>query len=929
MGKLGEIDIPLATEIEIRNGVAKLREALTDGPILPNIWYFYSNKNRTKLTLVGDVAFMQAVLLEGDPTVSAYSVMPEYAENMWKGSYGRDLLISVHGKYRYWYLCGRYENLIKSPSKNIKERFEKTRLSADKFNAEFHIRTERDLIGRTTEFWNWLTLCASMTRARGFSLEKECSTIFQYLEIHKSCTFETATRLSNVDHSLMIATIANGLAGGLIQCNLAKQPLNLDTEFYLALKSNVSDKPQNAVDNVPVKIQQTWNIPINRRTAQIPDAWRDLSSWPEPNVELLLDSECFRRNKKAVEMYIAGRDFISIEKATGIREDWTRQLFKKCLRTHHDGRIMGFRGLVKYLRKEGYERRAPLPSSNIHEANYGGYAGAMFQLFRRFPEQLPAIIEAYVLDCRRYRLQFREYRIRWIDLQERVLSFLKEQGIEETDYPFNTRDRGYSTITKIGRSLLYNNPIKFINSRSGKEAERRTQMGKGIPPLIQATGPFQILELDFHKHDTAAIVEIETPRGAIIDAPIPRWWIGFMVDTFNKAVLATSDSFEKQTTESCVLDLIDAAVSPPDPIEMLKEYKDCQDGYWQPNQILPEFAWHGWDILKMDRAWAHSSRGVLSKVIATSGCAVCFGQPRAWWLRSDVERAFRALTSQGAQRLPTTFGSGPTDTRRRSPEQQAVDLRVRRTEICNLAKAIVREMNNTAGEGGFWESAIASLSRTQETPTYFPRPLPAAKQLDRPTLWVTLETKVEADPKRGITPHVRVQRMRYRGPELAKAWGLVGLPVILEVSRHDINHARVTLPRTGEIIGYVRPEKRWAPYRISWQTLLMLQKFGRMKRSHSRPGSATTQFMDSRQKQLMKKGKGRSSNAKNAAADIAKLNADANASENLTHVQVQQQKNKLPVNYEDMNEFDDVEQESSDLEKLLVAGPIINSFSRK
>lgn len=916
----------LATEMEIRNGVKDIRAALTEGPIRPNIWGFYSNKNRSLLTLVGDVTFIQAVLLEGDPTVAAYSVVADSYENENTYGYGRDLLVSYTDGAKHWYLCGRYENLIKHPSAGLRQRIGETQRRAIKVDAEFQLRTERDLAARMQEFRNWLTLCAAMTRARDFSQEKEFSALYDQLQRNKSCSFDGAIRLSNVDPAAMIATIAKGIAGGLIQCNLQRQPLNAETEINLGAPRLHMDVTRPTLDPTREKLTQKNLVPPNRRTARVPETWRDLSRWPAPNIEELTDSESYRRNKKAVEMYVAGRPFEAIRVATGLHEDWVRELLRKCLNVHRDGQIMGFRGLVKYLRKPGYERRAPLPGPNIHEAGTSGYAGALFQLFQRFPEQLPAIIETYVLSLREHLvLQLPEARIRWVDLKDNVLSFLREQGVQDSEYPFNTRDQAYSALAEVARSILFRRPIKFIQSRSGKEAGRLAQLGNGVPPLIQAFGPYQILELDFHKHDSAATVEIETPTEGVIDALVPRFWIGCAVDVFNRAILATSDSFEKQTTESCVLDLIDAAISPPEPLEQLREYKGCEDGYWQLNQIYPQYAWHAWDIIKMDRAWAHRSTGVISKLISTTGCAVCFGRPKTWWARSIIERTFRELTSRGAQRLPTTYGSGPSDPSRRSPEQQAVSLKLRRSEICNLAKSLVREINKTAREGAFWESAEESLARTHTISTYLPRPLPLPRRIDRPTLWVTLEPKVEADTKRGIAPHVRVQGVRYRGVELANAWGLVGQTVILEISRNDIRAARLTNPLTGEIIGPVQPDKRWLPYRLTWQNFLMIQKYGRLKRTHTRPASVTAHFLKTRQSELMKKGAGAISSAKVAASDIDKLNADIKSDTSISSGTANTSNSTKIAAEEKYSE----ENQPLDLDRLLGIAPRIGSFSRK
>lgn len=51
----------LATDLQIREQIAEVRAALElRGSYLPNIWVFYSNKNKQLLTIFGDVTFNSA-----------------------------------------------------------------------------------------------------------------------------------------------------------------------------------------------------------------------------------------------------------------------------------------------------------------------------------------------------------------------------------------------------------------------------------------------------------------------------------------------------------------------------------------------------------------------------------------------------------------------------------------------------------------------------------------------------------------------------------------------------------------------------------------------------------------------------------------------------------------------------------------------------
>ena len=868
----------LATELEILSAIADLRSALKEGPRCPNIWGFFSNKNRQLLTLVGDVTFIQAVLLEGDARVSSYSIGQPPSTEAEHYRFGRDLLVQYQDGSRHWYLCGRYENLIKAPGRSIKERIEQTRSVAQQAGTEFYIRTERDFINRMTEFRNWLTMCSAMTRSRDFSSEYESAELFSMLAEHNAISIGQLLETPKSSPALMLAAVARALCNGYAQLNPREAPLSAETQVSCVVTRNpkVVSHPETLVPST--QHVRPAPIPINRRTMRIPDVWRDLQKWPSPTADHLSFSNKYQDNKRAVEMYIANRDFEAIHRETGIKEDWVRQLFKKCLRIHKDGRIMGFRALITYGRdsRAEYRRRLPPPSTNLETRATSGYAGALVQLFERFPDELLQIVEAKVLKLRAgLGPELHESRISWKDLQTDVLAFLKKKGVRNSEYPFNTVDRIYCSLATLGRSILFKRPIRFIRSRFGKAAADLANTGKGISSLIQATGPFQIVELDFHKHDSAAIVDIKTPSGFMIPCPVPRFWIGCLVDVYNRAILGSSDSFEAQTTESCVLDLIESAIAPPSPSTSLSAFRNCEDGCWLPNQLLPTFGFHGWDILRLDRALAHQGTSTLTGLIATTGCAVCFSKPRAWWARSIVERTFNELTRRGAQRLPTTYGTGPEDDRRRHPEQTAVNLHFTQDEMCDIARSIIRELNDTGREGVFWESPLNNIRRAATMPSYVARPLPEARRDNRPTQWVRCRRKVEANVARGIVPSVRIPGCRYHGGELANAWALAGQFVFLEIDRHDIRNARVVSEQTATVIGKIESERKWRLHRICWRNFLMIQKFGPSQADTSRPEDPVLDFKQRKAIQIQEaSSRGKIRDKKKAAQQVRNLERD-------------------------------------------------------
>lgn len=834
----------LPTELEIREEIENLRSTLLEGPKAPNIWAFYSHKNRKLITLVGDVTFIYAVLMEGDSEVRSYVVAPTPDDDE---SNGRNLLVEqVDGKYR-WNLCGRYESLLKNPKLSIRKKIEAVRKHANKICESFEIITEKNFSNRMTEFWNILTLCATVTRALEQSIQLEHTILIDSLNRSPCLSIDSLLNNEGIDQSLMLAALSNALLKGYAHADLKSKQINR----HLVICAKPQDEERINQNEIIEKLVGQENktvpklLPNNTRTAKIPVGWRDLSSWPEPNSQIINDPDKYRANKLAVEMYLYQRSDEDIFRESGVHEAWARKLCKKCIKQHPDGRIEGFRPLIYYVHQEKYIRKAPFPDSNTHRANTAGFAGAFGMLLRRFPNEIIKLIESEVLaNYNIIKTKHPRFKLRasWTNLKDEFHRFLRKNGVSDNEYPFNTVDKGYGAISDLANSLLYCRPNQFINARSGIEAGRCLQIGNGASSLIRANAPFQIIEADFHKHDSASTVKILTPTHGEIFAPVPRFWVGCMVDTFNKAIIGASDSFEKQTTISCVLDLIDSAIAPPDPDKNIMYARVTSDGKWLANQIIPEFAYHGWDILKLDRAWAHYSYDVISGVVSTIGCAICFSKPRAWWSRSIIERSFLDLTKKGAQCLPTTTGSNPMDTKKKHPDETAIKLEFTRDNLCRISRTVIREINESGKQGAFWEAPIVSLRRSCELHNYFPRPVPLPRREDRPTLWVMIRAKVESNFNHGIRPSIRTHNCRFKGAVLSDCWDLSDQEVWLAISRRDINKAKVIDPFNGRLIDYVLPDKQWRGYKISWQNFCMIQKYGRRQSNDRRPPSSINDF---------------------------------------------------------------------------------------
>jgi len=840
-----------ATELQIRETIAMVRDALDQGkPERPNIWVFYSNKNEQLLTIEGDLYFILCVLLEGDSTALSYSFEPF-------SNFARAPLVLVTrtNSVREAYSCS-------SSKECVPERSYSSVTSNPDFDQNLMpiTLTERDLAKRMVEFANWLMLSGAMTRARSFSAAIEVDAMLTAINRRGAITFRDAMILPGIDPALMLGSIAKGLASGVLVSDTSSTLLNIDSVIHMSTARHPSaTRPFKLAEGTGQSDPRAIPLcmPRNRRTLGYPELMASPHLWLKDEIPDVVECVEQRRRAKAVQLYLYNRSYSEIQQETGFSGSWVRKLFRRTLQIGSSGSPVGLAGLVRYRHSQPYKRQSDLPKSNMEEGRKGGYAGAFERLAAQYPKQFFEMLEAEVLrkrgDPETGKPCIREARVSWVDLHGRMKAFLRSMGVGDNEYPFNTRDVAYSSLVTLCNSILFNRPIQWIESRGGKDAVRRARIGSGKSSLISAQWLNQIATLDYQKCDSASIVEIQPPKGPTIDVPTARWWAGAIVETFSEAIIATSDSFETQTTEDCLMELVDAGISVPDPLARLSRLKNCPDGTWLPAQMMKEYAGQAWDILKLDRAWAHKSTTALSAIIATVGCALCYGSPGAWYARDLVERTFEKLTQAGPQGLPSTLGTGPNDVRKDEPDAQALRFRIMQDDVCDLIKDCARWINETRDEGVFWASPLATLkaAMSAETGKFFPRPLPRARNEDRPLMWHTIPCTVEGNATKGVSPNVRVHRTRFRGPELKKAWHLVGRGVYLQVFRRDIRKARVLLATTGELVGYVRPDDKWMGVAVSWRDHALIQKFGQIEKRHERTPAPVHNFLAVKQEELV------------------------------------------------------------------------------
>ena len=109
---------------------------------------------------------------------------------------------------------------------------------------------------------------------------------------------------------------------------------------------------------------------------------------------------------------------------------------------------------------------------------------------------------------------------------------------------------------------------------------------------------------------------------------------------------------------------------------------------------------------------------------------------------------------------------------------------------------------------------------------WLPRPIPRVRLEDNPLGWIDLDATIVAGTETNHRmPHVRPLGIRFQGESLARREDLIGRKVIVQIRRKHFREARVVLSGVGEVIGSVRPERRYNVDGLSYRMVrLILQK---------------------------------------------------------------------------------------------------------
>ena len=549
--------------------------------------------------------------------------------------------------------------------------------------------------------------------------------------------------------------------------------------------------------------------PIGRHLKGVTDR-EDFSveTWPEPDVGAIADAKraLYSKRKEAVLLYLQGVAGKSILDRTGVHPRYLNDLIReRCMHTHSDGRVYGWRALVPNVHIAKYTRKTKVKAN----LKGGGGAGALSTLLLLEPE-FASRLDKYILKTFPDQKLGESRRPRHA-LWSWFLKELRSLGYEiRNEWPFTTETMGYSSICRYADAVMNANPKKAARIVGGPQLEKKMESGDGINRPVE--DPFARVEMDAHKLDGRFVVLIPQINGGWSPRIVHRLWVIVLLEVVSRAVIGYHLSLRFEVNKEDVLAAIKSALVRWNRKDLSFSTEPYFEDAALPSGHHDRYVGLCWNETSVDGALAETCQTVKGKLLDVVGSSLMdpsagFAQRRSKDDRPFIEAFFRTLASRGLQRMSNTTGSKAQDKKGRNPEEVAVISEFQLEYAEELLDAIFANYNATPHSSLGYRSPLQILDFLASIGKLaFRYADPNAIQ---GLLTVRKLCTVHGGYKVGRMPFVNFLGATYSNEELSQRHDLVGKKIW--VVNHLENDARIALASTqdGHRLGVLRAHAPW------------------------------------------------------------------------------------------------------------------------
>jgi transposase InsO family protein len=515
----------------------------------------------------------------------------------------------------------------------------------------------------------------------------------------------------------------------------------------------------------------------------------------------------FEARHAAIKLYTAGQTLREIERQTGINSRQLYGLLVRCLTPADDGRLLGFRGLLKYHRIGSYARSAELPAE--YSASGKGLAGAFALLLEQHPplaQWLTQKIDKHAVTLHQVSTDGQlKTRLRGLrHLHAGFLMQCRAVGITAADYPLNT-DR------KAIRSLSAHVTAKMLADFGDAAHAAGARRLKGMPGAAErsAVRPYQVVEFDGHRLDVRLKIVIRDPLGFEQEFEIERIWLLVIIDVCTRAVLGYRLVLSREYSRYDVIKTIEQALTPHQP----RTFTLPDVGYGPaggfPSSKMPELGYAIWERMRLDNAKANLAADTMTALCEFIGCAADAGPPHHPDDRPFIERFFGTVASTLSSRLPGYTGSNPKDLRRALADPKGnLRLFVSLAEMEELMEASIAGYNATPHTGLNGCTPLEAMELQVRGKGQMIWWLPEAKRRTMCLMQTAHRCRVRGYLAQGTRPHINLFQVRYTSEVLAASGALLGKELRVYYNSDDLRTVRAFLADGAEL-GILKAQGAW------------------------------------------------------------------------------------------------------------------------
>lgn len=555
----------------------------------------------------------------------------------------------------------------------------------------------------------------------------------------------------------------------------------------------------------------------------ISDDHADHANWPEVSISDWSEDNILRFNRlrTALEAYLNWESTANIKKLHNVGSSALVYHLNRCLAPADDGRIQGWRGLIKDSRIKDYTRVA----EETTWTGKAGLSGSFVKLLLDFPAIRVGLVD-FILKSKKNRDRIIESGTAFKGIFQKFLDLCIEAKRLPGQYPFNTESKGSASVRRFAKDIREANFAIGAKLLGGDVGASRTAAGTGFVSLLTADKPYDMFQLDEHKLDFIGTVLIQTPTGPQY-IPISRLILILVVEVKVQCIVGYHIAIRGEASaEEMVLTMANV-LGRWRPRELVVDYVKYAPGAGLPSGVIPELEGACAAEMQIDNSMAHWSRAFVDRIRQRTGMAINWGPVAHWVRRQVVERVFGILEKLGFQRLVSTTGSHPRDIKKSDPVGAAIRHQIELEEILDLVDVVIANFNahGTSALGGRSPLDVLREYVTMDAFGFLPRRLPGL-----PSHVPDMTTLVEKTFIRGsqgihaIRQYAEKLYARYTSPLLAATASLIGHQVTLHINTQDPRTAKAFF-KNGGSLGTLKAMGIWG---IKPHTLEMRKEIGKM-----------------------------------------------------------------------------------------------------